>query len=35
MNNCHPISIFRGDDTDAFGLRAITIKLSGDIDRRG
>lgn len=27
-----PIKIFRGDDTDAFGLRTITIKLTGDLD---
>lgn len=27
-----PITIFRGDDTDAFGLRTITIKLTGDLD---
>lgn len=27
-----PILIVRGDDTDAFGLRTMTIKLSGDLD---
>jgi len=32
MCNGKPIELFRGDDTDAFGLRTITIKLSGDLD---
>lgn len=31
MNSTKPITLFRGDDTDAFGLRTITIKLSGDL----
>ena len=31
-NHDKPITIFRGDDTDAFGLRTITIKLTGDLD---
>lgn len=33
MENClTPIHIFRGDDTSAFGLRTLTIKLTGDLD---
>lgn len=35
MKPCNkPIIIVRGDDTDAFGLRTITIKLSGDLNLR-
>lgn len=33
MENClTPIHIFRGDDTSAFGLRTLTIRLTGDLD---
>lgn len=34
MNNDtgNAIRIFKGDDTDAFGLRVITVNITGDID---